>query len=138
MDKKLLNKAIKLAVRGYQVQVQKEDGHDGKPVWVAYVPEMPSCVAQADSPERAKEALKVVREDYIFLRLKRNVPVPDPEPMPRDGTMKIEGYARPSYDSATTLSNAVSSRSQPVRQSIAFTQQPAAAFISQNMKQPLR
>ena len=84
MDRELLKKGKTLAARGYQVQVQKEDGQDGKPVWVAFVPEMPSCAAQGDSPESAKEALKVVREDYIYFRLKRKVSVSDPKPVPRD------------------------------------------------------
>ena len=68
MDRELLKKAKTLAARGYQVQVQKEEGPNGTAIWVAYVPEMPSCVVQGDSPEHAKEALKTVREDYIYFR----------------------------------------------------------------------
>ena len=93
MDQELLKKAITLAARGYQVQVQKEEGPNGTAMWVAFVPEMPSCVVQGDSPEHAKEALKTVREDYIYFRLRRGVPVPDPRLMPPDAKISIEGYA---------------------------------------------
>ena len=34
MDRELLEKAKTLAARGYQVQVQKEDGLNGTAIWV--------------------------------------------------------------------------------------------------------
>ncbi len=138
MDQELLNRAVALAARGYQVQVQKEDAQDGTLVWVAYVPEMPSCVAQGDSPVRAKEALKIVREDYIYFRLKRGVPVPDPKPMPSDATLEIASYSRPRQNPSRSQSDAVGDGLQPADQSYAYTCQPAAAFINQTVKQPIR
>ena len=83
MNRELLDQAILLAARGYQVAVQREDDENGNKVWVAYVPEMPSCLAQGDSVEGAIEALKTVREDYIYFLMKHGVPVPEPTPMPR-------------------------------------------------------
>ncbi len=79
MDQELLKAAKALAARDYQVIVEREDGPEGKATWVAYMPEMPSCVALGDSAESAKEALKIVREDYIYFRLKRGVSVPEPK-----------------------------------------------------------
>lgn len=79
MDQELLDQAIALAARGYQVGVQREDDENGNPVWVAFVPEMPSCVAQGDTAQDAIEALKTVREDYIYFLMKHGVPVPEPE-----------------------------------------------------------
>jgi len=84
MDRKLLDQAIELAARGYQVSVQREDDENGNGVWVAFVPEMPSCFAQADTVEGAKEALKTVREDYIYFLMKHGVPVPEPKLTPRE------------------------------------------------------
>ncbi len=80
MNKDLLEQAIALAARGYQVGIQREDDENGNLVWVAFVPEMPSCFAQGDSVEGAIEALKTVREDYIYFLMKRGVPVPEPKP----------------------------------------------------------
>ena len=135
MDQALLNEAKVLAARGYQVQVQKEDGEDGRPVWVAYVPEMPSCVALGDSTESAKEALKIVREDYIYFRLKRGVFVPDPKRVTRDATIKIKVYEHRGQTSSTMASDAVGNRLRTRSQSNAFTRQPAAALISQTVSQ---
>ena len=78
MNKELLDRAIALAARGYQVGVEREDDESGNQVWVAFVREMPSCCAQGDTAEGAIEALKTVREDYIYFLLKHDVPVPDP------------------------------------------------------------
>ena len=131
MDQALLNKAKVLAARGYQVQVQKEDGGDGRPLWVAYVPEMPSCVATGDSTESAKAALEIVREDYIYFRLKRGVSVPDPKRVPRDATIRIEVYEPRRHTSTNTSSKAVGNTLQTPSQSNVFTRQPAAAVTSQ-------
>lgn len=79
MDQELLDKAIALAARGYQVGVQREDDENGNHVWVAFVREMPSCFAQGDTAQDAIEALKTVREDYIYFLMKHGVPVPEPE-----------------------------------------------------------
>ena len=79
MNQELLEKAIALAARGYQVGVQREDDENGNHVWVAFVPEMPSCLAQGDTAQDAIEALKTVREDYIYFLMKHGVPVPAPE-----------------------------------------------------------
>ncbi len=79
MNPRLLEKAVALAARGYQVGFQREDDEDGNDVWVAYVPEMPSCCAQGDTAERAKVALKTVREDYIYFLIKHGLPVPEPK-----------------------------------------------------------
>lgn len=78
MNQELHDQAIELAARGYQVDVQREDDENGNGVWVAFVPEMPSCFAQGDSVESAIEALKTVREDYIYFLMKHGVPVPEP------------------------------------------------------------
>ena len=137
MDQALLTKAKVLAARGYKVQVQKEDGEDGRPVWVAYVPEMPSCVALGDSTESAKKALKIVREDYIYFRLKRGASVPEPEPVPRDATIKVENYERPLRTSPTKASDEVGSRLRS-NQSNAFTSQPAAVLTRKTVNQRTR
>ncbi len=80
MDQELLNAAKALAARDYQVIVEQEDAADGKANWVAYMPELPSCAAVGESAQAAKSALKTVSEDYIYFRLKRGVPVPEPAP----------------------------------------------------------
>ncbi len=82
MNKELLDQAIALAARGYQVGVQREDDENGNLVWVAFVPEMPSCFAQGDTVEGAIEALKTVREDFIYFLMKHGVPVPEPTSAP--------------------------------------------------------
>ncbi len=83
MDQELLIAAKALAARDYQVIVEREEGPNGNATWVAYMSDMPSCVAEGESPQAAKNALKNVSEDYIYFRLKRGVPVPDPTPRAR-------------------------------------------------------
>lgn len=80
MDLELLNAAKVLAARNYQVIAEREDGPEDKATWVAYMPELPSCAAEGESAQAAKSALKNVSEDYIYFRLKRGVPVPEPTP----------------------------------------------------------
>ncbi len=80
MNRELLNQAISLAARGYHVGVQPEDDENGNLVWVAFVTEMPSCFAQGNTVEGAIEALKTVREDYIYFLMKHGIPVPEPSP----------------------------------------------------------
>ncbi|MYD08623.1 MAG: type II toxin-antitoxin system HicB family antitoxin [Chloroflexi bacterium] len=80
MNQELLDKAVALADRGYQVGFEREDDVNGNVIWVAFVPEMPSCCAQGNSAESAIEALKTVCEYYIYFLLKHGVPVPDPLP----------------------------------------------------------
>ncbi len=121
MDQALLKKAKELAARGYQIQVQKEDGGDGKSLWVAYVPEMPSCVATGDSRESAKAALEIVREDYIYFRLKRGVSVPAPKRVPRDSTIRIDVYEPQRLTSTNTSSEAVGNLLRTPIQSNVFT-----------------
>lgn len=134
MDQALLEKAKVLAARGYQVQVQKEDGGDGRPLWVAYVPEMPSCVATGNSTESAREALEIVREDYIYFRLKRGASVPDPKRVPRDATIRIEVYGRRRHRS----SDAVGNRLRTPSQANVITRQPAATLTSQTVSHRTR
>ena len=80
MNQELLDQAVALAARGYQVGLEREDDDDGNQIWVAFVPEMPSCCVQGDTAEDAIEALKTVREDYIYFLMKHGVPVPEPAP----------------------------------------------------------
>lgn len=138
MDQALLKRAKDLAARDYQVQVQKENVEAGRPVWVAYIPEMPSCVAVGDSAERAKEALMIVREDYIYFRLKRGVSVPNPRRVSRDATIKIEVYQHRQQTPSIEASDAVGFRLRTSSQSNAYTSQPAAALTSQTVNQRIR
>lgn len=78
MNPQLLDQAVALAAHDYQVEAQRETDENGNLVWVAFVPEMPSCFAQGDTVEDAIEALKTVREDYIYFLIKHGVPVPEP------------------------------------------------------------
>ncbi|MCY4147346.1 MAG: hypothetical protein OXE95_11000 [Chloroflexi bacterium] len=79
MDQELLDQAKALAARNYQIVVEREEAPEGKATWVAYMPELPACVAEGDSPLSARNALIVLSEDYIYFRLKRGVPVPAPQ-----------------------------------------------------------
>ncbi len=85
MDQELLKAAKSLAARNYQVIVEREDRPEGETIWVAYMPDLPSCVAEGNSAQAAKSALEIVSEDYIYFRLKRGVPVPEPTPRERTG-----------------------------------------------------
>ena len=130
MNQALLNKAKALAGRGYQIQVQREIDEDGRPLWVAYVPEMPSCMAVGDSAAKAKEELKIVREDYIYFRLKRGVEVPEPRRMSRDAAIKTDANDKRRRSSSASPSHAVGIRARTI-QTDALTRRPAAALPDQ-------
>jgi predicted RNase H-like HicB family nuclease len=74
--------------------VRRPDG-----AWVrrAEYPELPGCVAEADSPLDAIDQLDALRERFILGRLARGEPVPVPRPplarLPRAGP---PAEARPS------------------------------------------
>ncbi len=95
MDQELLIAAKALAARDYQVIVEREEGPNGNATWVAYMSDMPSCVAEGESAQAAKSALKNVSEDYIYFRLKRGVPVPDPQLSPLAPARDNTGTERP-------------------------------------------
>ena len=83
-----LTKAEKMAASGYQLRVEREDEHDGPPIYVAYIPEIPQCVAQADSPENARAELQNILVDVIAYMLESGLEVPAPET--RKGTATVQ------------------------------------------------
>ena len=86
---RFLEKAEEIAARGYQVQVEREDEHEGPPIYVAYVPEIPDCVAQGDSPEHAKAELRIILVDVISYLLESNLEVPQPRTRRGSATVQV-------------------------------------------------
>lgn len=127
-----LTKAEQIAASGYQLRVEREDEHDGPPIYVAYIPEIPQCVAQADSPESARAELQNILVDVIAYMLESGLEVPAPETRKGAATVQVgESQAALSSDTtacqpqATTSSNV----SQPHR-SVPHTSWAAASVPS--------
>ena len=89
MNLMFLKKAEEIAARGYQIQVEKEDEHDGPPIYVAYLPEIPECVAQGDSPEHARAELRIILVDVISYMLESDLDVPMPRTRKGSATVQV-------------------------------------------------
>ncbi len=79
MNTRLFKKAEQIAASGYQLQVEREDEHDESPIFVAYISEIPECVAQGVSSDQAKAELQTLLVDIIVYMLESDLEVPAPE-----------------------------------------------------------
>jgi predicted RNase H-like HicB family nuclease len=61
-------------VNGYAVVIERAD--DGG--YGAWSPELPGCVALADTPEEAASEMRVAIKEHIELLRERGEPVPEP------------------------------------------------------------
>jgi predicted RNase H-like HicB family nuclease len=61
-------------VNGYAVVVERAD--DGG--YGAWSPELPGCVALADTPEEASAEMRVAIQEHVELLRERGEPVPEP------------------------------------------------------------
>jgi len=75
----LWTKAGALSARPYKIEFEWDELSDGSPVVVAINPELPGCMAQGDTEEEALDELEEARQEYIYLRLMKDRPVPEPE-----------------------------------------------------------
>lgn len=138
MDNKRLAKAKRLASRGYQFQLIRETEQDGASYFVAYVPEMPNCIATGDTPEEAKKNLRTAREDYIYFRLKRGVSVPQPEYVSLSGaTLKLGSPPTTHYDTSPRPPGAVGRVIRSDGNSNGYFHSPAAATVGSGVKWPI-
>jgi len=64
----------------YVLRMESVARPDGDWVRRALYPELPGCVAEADSPLEAIERLEQSRVQYIVERLERGEPIPVPRP----------------------------------------------------------
>jgi predicted RNase H-like HicB family nuclease len=78
MDKKLRNKAKKIASRPYTVEVVLDETTDGRPVYVAETPELGGCFGQGETIDDAVKSLSEARVDYIQSLLEDDLPIPTP------------------------------------------------------------
>ena len=80
--------ATALAARPYLVYVEGDFSNPSEPLYVAYHPEMPRCVAQGTTADEAQAILSEVVVEHIEYLLTNGLPVPDPTP--------VTGYTAPS------------------------------------------
>lgn len=78
MDEKLLSRAAELAAQPYQIHVFPDETTEGKPIYVAIVPDLPGCVTHGDTASEAKAALVDVIVDFIYFMLEDGLEVPAP------------------------------------------------------------
>ena len=67
-----------IAAMDFQIQLDREDEHDGPPIFVAHITEIPECVAQGASPEQAQAELREILVDVIEYMLDSGIEVPRP------------------------------------------------------------
>ena len=80
--------ALELAARPYLVYVEGDFSTPEAPLFVAYHPEMPRCVAQGMTADEAQSMLPELVVEHIEYLLAHGLPVPDPTP--------LTGYTAPS------------------------------------------
>ena len=73
-----IRQAEEIAAMDYRVLVDREDDHDGPPIFVAHIAEIPECVAQGASPEQAQAELREILVDVIQYMLDSAIDVPRP------------------------------------------------------------
>jgi len=78
MNNDLWIRAEQLANRQYTTEVLTETLSDGQIVYLARNPELPNCIAQENSVEKAISELDDARVDFIYFLLVDQFPVPDP------------------------------------------------------------
>lgn len=74
----IIKQAEKIAAMDFQIQVDREDDHEGPPIYVAHIAEIPECVAQGASPEQAQAELREILVDVIKYMLDSGIDVPRP------------------------------------------------------------
>ena len=92
-----------LAARPYKIEFEWDELSDGSPVVVAMNPELPGCMAQGDTEEEALQELEEARQEYIYVRLMKDRPVPVPE---STRTLVVTGqFANANWDYASDVSS---------------------------------
>ena len=78
MTPDIIKQAEEIAAMDFQVQIDREDDHEGPPIYVAHITEIPECVAQGASPEQAQAELREILVDVIKYMLDSGIDVPRP------------------------------------------------------------
>jgi predicted RNase H-like HicB family nuclease len=78
MTSELQQQAEKLSDRPYSVEILHDETTTGEPVVVVSHPELPGCMAQGATPEKALNELDEARREYILSLLEDGLPVPGP------------------------------------------------------------
>ena len=89
MSARPFHEAEQIAASGYQLQVEREDAHDGQPIYIAYVLEIPECVAQGNSPEQAMAELRILMVDVIAYMLESGLEAPSPTTRLGSATVQV-------------------------------------------------
>lgn len=84
----LHEQAEALASRPYITFVEGDFSNPDEPLYVAYHPEIPRCVAQGLTADEAQELLAEVFVEHVEYLLEHGLPVPDPTP--------VTGFTAPS------------------------------------------
>ena len=96
-------RAGELAARPYKIEFEWDELSDGSPVVVAMNPGLPGCMAQGDTEEEALQELEEARQEYIYVRLMKDRPVPVPESA---RTLVVTGQlANANWDYASDVSS---------------------------------
>ena len=74
----IIKQAEIIAAMDFQVLVDREDDHEGSPIYVAHIAEIPECAAQGASPEQAQAELREILVDVIRYMLESGIDVPQP------------------------------------------------------------
>ena len=86
MNRDIIQRAHHLAAQPYALVVQPDITNEGKPVYIAYHPELSDCIAQGNTVEEAITELAEMRFEFILWLLEDGLPVPPPLPQPATTT----------------------------------------------------
>ena len=92
LDPKVLQRAQELASRPYQARIFLDETTEGKPVYVALVPEIPGCHTHGDTVEEAREWLESAKVDFIYFLLIDGLAVPEPKLLETEQRINVSDY----------------------------------------------
>ncbi len=84
----LYAQAQQYAMQPYTIILTRDETTDGEPIFVAFNPELPGCLAQGETEAEVLTNLIDARTEYILGLLQHNLPVPSPNPVPTESGMK--------------------------------------------------
>lgn len=78
MSQDLIQRAHHLVAQPYALVIQLDRTNEGKPVYIAYPPELNDCIAQGNTVEEAIAELAELRFEFILWLLEDGLSVPPP------------------------------------------------------------
>lgn len=95
------DRAERLSALPYEALARPDETTTGEPIWLAFTPELPGCMAQAETEKAALRELRKLRPMYIQLMIEDGLPVPPPALAAYLATWQHKDELEPEPETAT-------------------------------------